>query len=138
MSPRLLNFWTDKIWLLWSENCPLRSDNCLQRIVSVVGSTGIFSLLKRCFAIIWGKKRAGAQENTQPKSSFEKEAFFSATRFLYIKIKMLHFWPNFAIIFWTLMAPTLVLSASCCSLQLTALFRLIQFDKSKVMRASVW
>jgi hypothetical protein len=37
------------IWLLWSENWPLRSDICLQRIVSVVGSTAIFFAVQKMF-----------------------------------------------------------------------------------------
>jgi hypothetical protein len=58
---------------LWSENLPLRSDICLQRIVSVVGSTkvcstAIFSQFKRCFAIIWGKKHTSAQSKSTLRS----------------------------------------------------------------------
>jgi hypothetical protein len=60
--------WTDTIWLLWSENWPLRSDICLQRIVSVVGSTAIFFAFQKIFAIIWGKKRAGAQSTSSLRS----------------------------------------------------------------------
>jgi hypothetical protein len=56
MSPTNLSFEKSEICQLCLENCLLRSDICLQRIDSVVGSTGIFSLLKRCFAIISGKK----------------------------------------------------------------------------------
>jgi hypothetical protein len=57
--------WSAELWL---EKWPLRSDICLQRIVSVVSSTVIFSQFKRCFSIIWGKKRASVQSKSSLRS----------------------------------------------------------------------
>jgi hypothetical protein len=59
--------WSAEMWL---EKWPLRSDICLQRIVSVVSSMHmvIFSQFKRCFAIIWGKKSASVQSKSSLRS----------------------------------------------------------------------
>jgi hypothetical protein len=55
---------TNKIWLLWSENGLLGFKESSQLSVQ----RPFFSQFKRCFAIIWGKKRAGAQSKSSLRS----------------------------------------------------------------------
>jgi hypothetical protein len=82
MSPKNLSFEKTEIWpLLWSKNWPLRSDICLQRIVSVVLSK--VAVQKMFFYHLRLESALVLKRTNSPKVVWE--AFFSATRFLYIK-----------------------------------------------------